>query len=100
MKVIITDAAYADLLGIGREIKKDNPSRAETFVAELFDRCQRLGIMPRSYPLLPNWESRGVRRRVHGAYLIFYRINADENIEVIHVLHGAMDYEHILFPNE
>ncbi len=48
MKVVITDAAYADLLRIGREIMKDSPIRAETFVAELFDRCHRLGAMPRA----------------------------------------------------
>jgi toxin ParE1/3/4 len=74
MKVVVTGAAYADLLQIGREIRKDSPARAETFVAELFVRCQRLGAMPRAYPLLPDWEDRGVRRRVHGNYLIFYRI--------------------------
>ena len=99
MKVVIAEAAYADLLQIGREIRKDSPIRAETFVAELFDRCQRLGAMPRAYPLLPNWEDRGVRRRVHGSYLIFYRVGA-KAVEVLHVLHGAMDYERVLFPYE
>jgi len=99
MKVVITDAAYDDLLHIGREIKKDSPIRAETFVAELYDRCQRLGAMPRAFPLLPNWESRGVRRRVHGNYLIFYQISGD-TVEVIHILHGAMDYERLLFSDE
>ena len=99
MKVVITDAAYADLLQIGREIKKDSPIRAESFVGELFDRCQRLRAMPRAYPLLPNWEDRGVRRRIHGNYLIFNRIEA-KAVEVLHVLHGAMDYERVLFPDE
>ena len=99
MKVVITDAAYADLLQIGREIRKHSLARAESFVSELYDRCQRLGAMPRAYPLLPNWEDRGVRRRVHGNYLIFYRIGADA-VEVLHVLHGAMDYERILFPED
>lgn len=31
MKVIITDAAFDDLLQIGRAIKNDSPIRAETF---------------------------------------------------------------------
>ena len=52
MNVIITEAAYDDLLQIGRTIKHDNPVRAESFVAVLFDRCQSLGDMPRAYPLL------------------------------------------------
>lgn len=99
MKVVVTEAAYADLARIGRGIAKDNPIRSETFVTELLDRCRSLGAMPRAYPLLPRWEDRGVRRRVHGNYLIFYRI-AGHAVEILHVLHGAMDYERVLFPNE
>ncbi len=38
----------------------------------------------------------GVRRRVYGHYLIFYRIGQN-TIDVIHVLHGATDYERLLF---
>jgi toxin ParE1/3/4 len=99
MKVVVTEAAYADLLRIGHAIRKDNPSRADTFVEELFERCQRLSYMPRAFPLLPRWEDSGVRRRPHGDYLIFYQITAD-TVEVLHVLHGAMDYENILFPED
>lgn len=36
---------------------------------------------------------------MHGSYLIFYRIEA-ERIVVVHVLHGAVDYESILFPED
>ena len=99
MNVVITEAAFADLSRIGFEIKKDNPARAETFIEELLDRCRSLASTPRAFPLLPNWETQGVRRRVHGNYLIFYRIVLD-TIEVLHVLHGSMDYERILFPRE
>lgn len=99
MKVVVTEAAYADLFRIGQTIKKDNPSRAESFVSELFERCQRLGQMPRAFPLLPSWEERNIRRRPYGEYLIFYRI-AGEIVEILHVLHGAMEYEKILFPDE
>ena len=99
MKVVVTDAAFADLLQISRTIMDDNPARAETFVAELHDRCQRLGAMPRAFPLLPDWENRSIRRRPYGNYLIFYRISGDV-VEVLHILHGARDYEAILFPEE
>lgn len=99
MRVVVTEAAFADLIRIGHVIREDNPARAETFVAELYDRCRRLGAMPRAYPLLPAWEKTGIRRRVYGNYLIFYRIGADA-VEVLHVLHGAQDYEAILFPEE
>ena len=99
MRVVVTEAALADLIRIGRTIAQDAPTRAEIFVAELYDRCRRLADMPRAYPLLPNWEDSGVRRRVHGAYLIFYRIG-DDTVEVLHILHGAQDYQRILFPDE
>ena len=98
MKVVVTNAALDDLLQIGRAITIDNPQRAETFVSEIYDRCQRLGAMPRAFPLLPNWEERGIRRRPFGDYLIFYRINKDQ-VEILHILHGARDFEAILFPD-
>jgi len=37
----------------------------------------------------------GVRRRVFGNYAVFYRAEADR-VTVLHVLHGARDYEAIL----
>jgi plasmid stabilization system protein ParE len=52
----------------------------------------------RRFPLVPRYEKRGVRRRVHGSYLIFYRVS-DAEVVVVHVLHGAMDFSAILFPD-
>ncbi|MFB2553797.1 type II toxin-antitoxin system RelE/ParE family toxin [Ensifer soli] len=99
MKVVITDEAEADLEHIGDYIAIDNPVRAETFVAELVERCLTLGHMPRMFPLLAGYAHTGIRRRPHGEYLIFYRIAA-ETIDVLHVLNGAQDYEAILFADE
>ena len=55
--------------------------------------------MARAFPLLPGWEDQGVRRRAFGDYLIFYRISS-RDVQVLRVLHGARDYERILFPDE
>ena len=96
MKVRITETAWADLAKIGRDIKSKNPSRAASFVDELEDRCRRLGVMPFAFALMPGWKEQGIRRRPHGNYLIFYRIRG-EDVEVLHVLHGARDYEAALF---
>ena len=96
MRVVITAAAKADLLAIRRYIEADNPSRALSFVEELLDRCLALADTPRAYPLVPRYERFGIRRCVHGNYLIFYRLQP-EQIEVIHVLQGARDIEAILF---
>jgi plasmid stabilization system protein ParE len=94
--VVITAAAKADLLAIRRTIAADNPARAVTFTEELLDRCQALADNPRAYPLVPRYERFGIRRRVHGDYLIFYRLQP-EQIEVIHILQGARDIEALLF---
>jgi toxin ParE1/3/4 len=99
MKVVVSEAAYADLLEFGRAIAKDNPVRAISFVDELHERCMGLSTMARAFPLLPRWEDRGIRRRPFGDCLIFYRISARE-AQVLRVLHGARDYERVLFPDE
>jgi plasmid stabilization system protein ParE len=99
VKVVITDAAVEDLRLIRDYIAVENPTRADSFVGELLGRCERLGGTPRAWPLVPRYEKHGVRRLVYGNYLIFYRIEADE-IQVIHVLHGARDYGPLLFPEE
>jgi addiction module RelE/StbE family toxin len=96
MRVVITAAAKADLLAIRRTIEADNPTRALSFVEELLNRCLALADTPRAYPLVPRYERFGIRRCVHGNYLIFYRLQP-EQIEVIHVLQGARDIEALLF---
>ena len=69
-----------------------------TFIQELRTSFTDLATLPERHSLVPRYEARGVRRRVHGNYLIFYRAEADR-VVVIHILNGAMDYERILFPD-
>jgi plasmid stabilization system protein ParE len=87
MKVALAQAAMADLIAIGRYIANDSPARAETFVDELEQKCLELASMLRAFPLVPNRRNKDVRRRVHGNYLIFYRVGPDQ-IDILHVLHG------------
>jgi toxin ParE1/3/4 len=97
--VIFSDRAKADLETIGNHIALDNPLRAVTFIQELRSDCLRLRTMPERHPILERYQSSGVRRHVHGRYLIFYRISQDA-VEILHVLHGAMNFESILFPED
>lgn len=98
MIVVISGEAEDDLRRIGNWIAQDSPGRAETFVDELFDACRGLSHSPRAYPFVTGHEQTGVRRRSYRSYLIFYRLK-DERVEILHVIHGARDYESILFPN-
>jgi hypothetical protein len=52
-----------------------------------------------AFPAVPHRRNKDIRRRVHGNYLIFYRIGA-EQVDVMHVIHGAQDYEAWLFGPE
>lgn len=99
MKLVLTDEAKADLARIGDRIAKDSPARAIAFIDELERRCLQLTGLPRAYPLVPRHENSGVRRRPYKDYLIFYRVRSDV-VEVLHILHGAQDYEPLLFPED
>ena len=95
MNVVVMPAAEADLLAIGAWIAKDNPIAAETFVEELREICRKLALAARGYPLIERYKRIGIRRRAHKNYLIFYRVAARQ-IEIVHVLHGARDYQPML----
>jgi addiction module RelE/StbE family toxin len=96
VKVRITAEAERDLEAIGDYIAQDNLPRALSFIEELREKCLHLADTPLAFPLVPRYEHFGVRRRVHGQYSIFYRIEGKQAV-VLHVLHGAMDYAGILF---
>jgi addiction module RelE/StbE family toxin len=99
MRVVVTDEAKADLMEIGEFIRPHNPERAATFVDELLGRCADLADMPRAFPLIPRYEHHEIRRCVHRDYLIFYRV-LEDLVEIIHILHGARNYEVLLFPDD
>lgn len=95
-RLVFTDQAEADLEAISDYIALDSPVRAVTFIQELRRDCVELRTMPEWYPLFERHRSRGIRRRVHGNYLIFYRVGA-ETVEILHILYGAMDLGADLF---
>ncbi len=99
MMVRLTPLAEAELEAIADYIARDNPRRALSFVQELRDRCLSLADMPLAFPLVPRYEDRGIRHRVHGNYQIFYRVVGDPpaRIDVLHVLHSARNYAALLF---
>jgi toxin ParE1/3/4 len=98
MKLVIADEARDELARIGERIARDNPRRAVAFVDEIESHCHRILATPLTHPLLPGREATRLRRAVHGNYLIFYRVDPD-HVVIVHVLHGARDYDAILFPD-
>jgi len=51
--------------------------------------------MLRAFPIIERYKHMGIRRRSYRDYLIFYRVSA-EQIDILHILHGARDYDSIL----
>jgi toxin ParE1/3/4 len=99
VKVVLTAEARDDLERIADYIAQDNPTRARSFVRQLLEAARAIGEAPRGFLLVPRYEHLQIRRRAHGAYLIFYRVE-DERVLIVHVLHGARDYEALLFPEQ
>ncbi|MBR0783451.1 type II toxin-antitoxin system RelE/ParE family toxin [Bradyrhizobium iriomotense] len=99
MIVVVTAEAETDLENIAAYVAAQTPRSALTLLRGLREKCENLADAPRAYPLVPRYEHRVIRRRPFGNYLIFYRAGHDV-IEVIHILHGARDYEPLLFPED
>ena len=99
MIVVITAEAESDLEQVAAYIARQSVQIALSFVQELREKCESLADAPRGYPLVPRHENLGIRRLPFGSYLIFYRVGS-EAIEVVHILHGARDYQPLLFPEK
>ncbi len=97
MRILITHEARNDLQQIADFLAEDSPTRADSFVLELLDRCQSLTQHSSRYPVATRWRERDLRRCPYGNYLIFYSI-VGESLEVNHIVHSARDYSRILFP--
>jgi toxin ParE1/3/4 len=97
--VVITSEAEEDFERIGDYIAQFNSSRAESFVDELLARCQSLARMPLRFSLTPRYEHTHIRCVPYGHYVIYYRVN-DAQVEVLHILNSAQDYEAVLFPDD
>jgi toxin ParE1/3/4 len=97
--VEFTAAAESDLEDIGAYISKDSEYWASRFVQELIFASAAIADMPLSYPLYPDREASGIRKKVYKRYLIFYRFEVGK-VSIVHILHGTRDYERILFPED
>jgi toxin ParE1/3/4 len=91
VRVRLSPESKADLKAIARWIDSDNPERARTFSAELRGACSNLAYYPARFPIAFIVDGQAVHKRVHGDYLILYRILQAE-IEIIRILHGSREW--------
>ncbi|WP_427968810.1 type II toxin-antitoxin system RelE/ParE family toxin [Altererythrobacter sp.] len=90
----IKQQAVEDLRNIGDYIARDNPDRAESFVAELLERIAWVGANPRLYPIRVQWRT-GLRIANHGNYRILYR-TGDDLVVFLRIVHSSRDLESIV----
>ena len=97
MIVVFTREAEDSLERIGDYIAQDNPQRALTFIEEVRSAALALADFPTAYPLVSRYSRLGVRRRVHGNYLIIFQIVRDR-IVILSIVGGAQDYDRLITP--
>jgi toxin ParE1/3/4 len=96
-KVRISIKALRDLDQIGERIALESPAYARRMVKDLLKSCHSLNRFPERFARVRRFSE--LRRMVHGSYLIFCDVSPS-HVDVIHVLHGATDYEKTLFPED
>ncbi len=89
MRVTFSEKARADLFSIGEYIAGDSPSRALSFMDELEVKASSLGEAPNK-GVQREALHKGLRLLVHGAYGIYYTIEADR-VRISRILHSALD---------
>jgi toxin ParE1/3/4 len=96
-KVNLSTEAIQDIAAIGDEISQYSPRRAATFTDDIGVEFELLREMPERFAKVRRHAN--LRRKVFGKYLIFYRVS-EASVDIVHIIHGAMNYEAILFPED
>lgn len=95
MKVKLSTLAVRDLQGIKAWIAPDNPARAITFIEDLRSVAARIAAMPHVFPLIPRYESQGIRRRSWQGYGILYSAHPD-GIFIHRIIGPGQDHDRAL----
>ena len=84
-----------DLEEIGDYVWREvSPRSAEKLIRRIRAGCRDLLTHPMAFPVWQVKPELGLRRRVVGRYLVFYRVGADV-VELVRLVHGARDLERI-----
>jgi plasmid stabilization system protein ParE len=95
-KIRWTEESERWLRDIHDYIAQDNPEAAQRVVAGIYDRAQILVKYPKIGHIY-RVESEGeIRILLYGHYRIAYLLKQDERVEILGVLHGALDIDRYL----
>ena len=87
MRVGWTELALDRVDEIARYIARDDRGAALLWAATLFAAGDQLSEFPESGRVVPELEAHGVRELVHGAYRVFYRVDA--TVTIMSVRHAG-----------
>ena len=78
-------------------IELSNPTAAKNLLDELYSSFERVLLFPKMYPVIDNEfiSEKSIRKIVVKNYIVFYTI-AENEIQVIRVLHGRSDFVTLL----
>lgn len=88
-RLIVSPKASADLRGIFNHIASDRPSAATAVVEHITKRMEVIHQYPHIGEAVDALV-KGMRRYSAGSYVIYFR-QTETHIEVVRILHGAMD---------
>jgi len=91
MKVHWTDTAEGHLDAIYTYIAQDSPEYARRMVDRLTRRSQQIAKFPFSDRRIPEYDVEQIREVIEGSFRIIYHIKSPDQIDVLAVIHGAMD---------
>lgn len=90
-RLVFRRSAIADLRAIAASTKQRwGDKQAAVYVAELRDRIKSLRAYPLRFPVY-DANKTGLRKMICGHHMVFYSVS-EEEIEVIRILHEAMDF--------
>jgi toxin ParE1/3/4 len=88
----LTHKAVADLLSIGRYTEKQwGPAQRRTYLSMIDETFSALAQKPLQGQDCSNIKT-GYRKKNIGSHVIFYRQINDEEIQIVRILHGRMDF--------
>lgn len=96
MIVRLTPEARDDLVVIWLWISRDDEKTADAFVGELERACASLVPRPSRFPVALSLDGDPIRKRLHRAHLVFYRILPEE-VEVVRIIHAARNWVALLY---
>ena len=94
--VLVTRAAREDLLNIWEFFARDSVDAADRVVAALQQALDRLGRNPGIGHIREDLAGRSLRFYQVYSYLVVFRLEEDDSLRVVRVLHAARDVRSLL----